>query len=605
MRTLRILNILTCVFCFKSESVLALPDQSCETFFCGPDLGGTLAGWLEWMTGFSPWDDKSNSGTPPTSPLPKTPNDGGANIPGLDSVPSTQADPFELFVTSEEDCKGDPNNPSSESDAASQNVRYCDVAMARLIWPARCDDTEQNTKTASTLAGMDNQFKTSKDPLCPLQGGVAFWLANITPSQSKALMQDAAAVRAITADRQYKIDDLSRVNSMADKRQILTADRQQNHLKKRDTLTVVKQSPADPSLAFLSTSQRPQGTSKSPSTYSSFSNAGKGVRVYLIDTGLDYLNSEFDNLDYVNVELDHPRLEWIFAEDVPAQKGDMDREGHGTCLSSKIAGKFSGVAKEASLIMAKTSLSLGSFLDVLGKVVQHMKTRMDTWGWVVVNIAAGWTFADPSSDLNAMKMKDYIATLVNVYQAVVVVSAGPDHQKNLGDINTYPALLSLDHNIITVGAVRSTHLNDQGASYGQRYPWSRGGDALSVSAPGFGTCSTTNDVTLNDWEGASFAGAVVSGLVASFLSIPVLHNYFAAQASIPAAVRDYVEKMQRRRFQAQLAVWNGLESDDVNPEFATGNADDDSGPLWQWIPPLWSNNPVTDPAPPQPPNRRL
>ena len=58
-------------------------------------------------------------------------------------------------------------------------------------------------------------------------------------------------------------------------------------------------------------------------------------------------------------------------------KGDMDREGHGTCLSSKIAAKFSGVAKEASLILAKTTLSLGSFLDVLGKVAQHINTRID------------------------------------------------------------------------------------------------------------------------------------------------------------------------------------------------------------------------------------
>lgn len=560
-----------------------MPGQDCETFFCGPDLGGTLVRWLDWMTDFSTSVDRPNSKTKPVPQFPKSPNDGGANIPGLDNVPSTQADPIEVFVTTD-DCKADPNSASSEGEAASQNLRDCDVATARLIWPVRCDDAEQNTKTASTLAGMDNYFKTSKDPLCPLQGGVAFWLANITPAQSKALMQDPAAVRAVTANRPYKYDDLSKVNSRVDKRQLPAADRQQSRLKRRDTLTVVKQSPADPSLAFLSTTQRLQGTLNSDSTYSYFSNAGKGVRVYLLDSGLDYLNAEFDHLDYIDIEIGSARLEWIYAEDVPAQKGDMDHEGHGTCLSSKIAGQSFGVAKEATLVMAKTNFSLGSFLDVLGKVVEHMKSRTDVWGWTVVSIAAGWTFMDPSNDVDTIKMKDYIATLANVYQAVVVVSAGPDYQNNFGNVNTYPALFSRDHDIITVGAVRSTHLNDQGASYGQRYPWSRGGDALIVSAPGFGACSTLNDDNIYDWEGASFAGAIVSGLVASFLSIPVLHNYFAAQASIPAAVRDYVEKMQRRRFQAQLAVWNGLESDDINPEFSTNLGDD--GPLWQWIPPL-------------------
>ena len=601
MRGSRILAIHTCFFYFKPDPVLALPDQSCETFFCGPDIGGTLAGWLEWMTESSPWDDKPSSKPPTTQQLPQSPNDGGANKPYLDNVPSTQEYPIEIFVTAEEDCKANPDSPTSKSDAASQS---CDVATAKLIWPARCDDTTQNTKTASIIRGMDNHFRTSKDPLCPLPGGVAFWLAKITPSQSKALMQDAAAVRAVTANRPYKNDNLRRVYSSAHKRQVPTANYQKSHLKKRDSLTVLTQSPADSSLAFLSTSRRSQGASKPHYTYSFFSYAGRGVRIYLIDSGLDYLNFEFDHLNDGTAE-PYPRLEWIFAEDVPAQKGDMDREGHGTCLSSKIVGKDCGVAKEASLVIAKTSLSLGSFLDVLGKVVQHIQTRMDTWGWIIVNISAGWSFVDPSSDLNAIKMRDYIAALTNVYQVVVVVSAGPDHQNNFGNINTYPALFSLDHNIITVGAVSSTNNNNQGTSYGQRYPWSCGGDALTVSAPGLGKCSTTNDVTLNDWEGASFAGAVVSGLVATFLSIPVLHNYFAAQASIPAAVRDYVEKMQRRRFQAQLAVWNGLESDDVNPEFGTGDADDGSSPLWQWIPPLWSNNPVADPAPPQSPNRRL
>lgn len=603
MRTSRNLAILICVFYFRSESVSALPDQSCETFFCGPDIGGTLAGWLEWMSEGWSWDSKSNQNTPTTAPqqLPQSPTkDGGANKPYIDDVPSAQEDPIEIFVTAEEeDCKVNSNSPNFQSDAASQNLQYCSVATARLIWPTRCDDATQNTKTASIIGGMDNNFKTSKDPLCPLPGGVAFWLANITPSQSKALMQDATAVRAVTANRPYKNDDLRKVSSRAKyERQVLpAADYTKSRLRKRDRLTVVKQSPADPSLAFLSTTRRlPQGGTSNPRyTYSFFSYAGKGVRIYLIDSGLDYLNFEFDHFEDLNAEL-YPRLEWIFAEDVPAQKGDMDRDSHGTCLSSKIAGQYCGVAKEASLVMAKTSLSLGSFLDVLGKVVQQIQTRMDTWGWTVVNISAGWTFSDPSSDLSAIKMRDYIVALTNIYQVVIVVSAGPDHQNNYGNINTYPALLSLDHDIITVGAVRSTdNTNDQqgaSSSYGQRYPWSRGGDALTVSAPGFGTCSTTNDVTLNDWEGASFAGAIVSGLVATFLSIPILHNYFVTQPSIPAAVRDYVEKMQRRRVQAQLAVWNGLENDDDdddglnNQEFGTGDPDDGSSPLWQWIPPL-------------------
>lgn len=319
MRTLRSLAIIACVFYFKSESVSALPDQSCETFFCGPDIEGTLAGWLEWMTEGSPWDDKPNQKSPTTPQLPQSSKDGGANKPYLDNVPSTQEDPIEIFVTAEEDCKAHPYSPNAQSDAASQNLQYCNVATARLIWPARCDDTTQNTKTASIIGGMDNNFKTSKDPLCPQPGGVAFWLANITPSQSKALMQDAAAVRAVTANRPYKNDDLRRVYSRANKRQVPAADYSKRRLRKRDRLTVVKQSPADPSLTFLSTARRLQGTSKPRYTYSFFSYAGKGVRIYLIDSGLDHLNFEFDHLDDVNVD-PYPRLEWILPKTCPHRR---------------------------------------------------------------------------------------------------------------------------------------------------------------------------------------------------------------------------------------------------------------------------------------------
>lgn len=76
---------------------------------------------------------------------------------------------------------------------------------------------------------------------------------------------------------------------------------------------------------------------------------------------------------------------------------------------------------------------------------------------------------DPSSALGAFSIKDYIAILAYVSQAVVVILHGSRLAKKKGNIITYQALLSLDRNIITVSAVRSTHTNNQGTPNGQQY----------------------------------------------------------------------------------------------------------------------------------------
>lgn len=46
--------------------------------------------------------------------------------------------------------------------------------------------------------------------------------------------------------------------------------------------------------------------------------------------------------------------------------------------------------------------------------------------------------------------------------------------------------------------------------------------------------------TLNNCKGASFAEAVVLGIVVVCFFSPVLSSYFVAQANISAAVREYV-----------------------------------------------------------------
>lgn len=59
-----------------------------------------------------------------------------------------------------------------------------------------------------------------------------------------------------------------------------------------------------------------------------------------------------------------------------------------------------------------------------------------------------------------------------------------------------------------------------------------------------------------DREGDGFAGAVVTGLVAYFLSIPVLNNAFRAERSVPKAVRNRLQFMAYERYPGQAFIWS-------------------------------------------------
>lgn len=50
---------------------------------------------------------------------------------------------------------------------------------------------------------------------------------------------------------------------------------------------------------------------------------------------------------------------------------------------------------------------------------------------------------------------------------------------------------------------------------------------------------------------------------------------------------------------------NELVNHDINSKVGTDDANDYSRPLSRWVSPILSDNPVTDPAKPQPLNRRL
>lgn len=547
-------------------SASALPSlesrQTCETLFC-PNIEDTLGSVLNWFF--------QNSQDQETIPLPPVANDDQERPnPSV----NTNSDPdINIFVTAQpqgpEPCQATPA-PAIQGKVGNvgANMQSCDEATEKIVWPVSCDDQAANEITERMLSEMDNQYWASTNPLCPSQGGIAFWVARLTSDQILAIRRTkGTAVRDITPNTPFTMNDLRRVPAAQKKTPVKAKARP---LKKRGSLYVKKQLAADLSLTFLST---PEGKTNENRGYAYLSSSTgsskirKTIRIYVIDSGYDWLNSDFQQ---------HASVRWLYANGVPKEESDIDPNGHGTCVFTKIGGRRFGVFKEAEMVMVKSRAREASFLNALSKIIFDRQKDIDMGndmrGQVVINISGGWILPDgaPVPQL----LIDYIQDLVVSKQAVVVTSAGRDDQNSWGEIVHMPASLAASYDIITVGAVNP----EPGPSYGARYAWSPGGDALTVNGPGRGMCQIPNDKKFQ-MEGPSMAGAVVSGLVAYFLSIPELQAHFQAHANLPLAVKEFLQStMSIRRYQAQKSVWNGLDFDDntltYDPRFNP----------WQYIP---------------------
>lgn len=239
--------------------------------------------------------------------------------------------------------------------------------------------------------------------------------------------------------------------------------------------------------------------------------------------------------------------------------------GSETCIGTKIAGTLYGVAKEVELIVVKISPTAGSFVDGLGLVLTDLQQREKrgflTVGRIVVSTRSGWaTVADPELDSTVgiiwLEMRQRILALVQDFQAVFVASAGRDARSDYPDIHLWPAALAPNIPIIVAGTVMATDQNYNG----QRFPWSHGGDKLTVSAPGNGQCKD-NMNHMQHVEGYGLAAAITSGLAAYFLSLPDLADYWRLnQGNIPTTMIAYLQTMSYRRYGAEKSVWNGMDA---------------------------------------------
>lgn len=426
---------------------------------------------------------------------------------------------------------------------------------------------------------MDPKLLTQRHPRCGKNEGVFFWLAWLTPGQVETLRTDSLDVESIVANIEAEglrmgVDPRVQSNEPDFTKTPLVPKtwKRSTRVEKRSKVNVVEQVVADLSLNFLSTAPGKQ----MHSTYKYFAQAGTGVTVLVIDTGLGRTSSDIGRARIIHR---------IYAVDIPVdyRESDLSTERIGTCVAQKIGGLTFGVAKKARFVIVTAKPNYASVISALAEVIFYLDGVRDTEkqktrGRTVINQRMSFSPNKREEAIVSQRFKELLEPLVNDHQAIVVTAAGEadegDPNPN-NNIKTYPAKLSLTHDIVVVGAVLVSRDPSQ---YGISYPGpSAFREQNIIYAPANGLCdraisipsNNNNPVTMAPSSSRSssiISTAMVSGLVAYFLSLPDLANnkFRKGGANTPAAVIEYLQQMSypRRGGGSLPAVWNGLDAED-------------------------------------------
>ena len=216
-------------------------------------------------------------------------------------------------------------------------------------------------------------------------------------------------------------------------------------------------------------------------------NSGTGVKVAIIDTGIDYSHPDLD--DNFNSEL----LGYDFADN---DNNPMDYDGHGTHCAGIVAAEDNeigviGVAPDADLYALKvfTDAGSGSYSDVVSALEWSIDNGMD-----VISMSIG-SKGDPG-------IEPWIDA---AYGAGIILIGSAGNEGNpagRGDNVIYPAKYK------NVTAVAATDISDE------RARWSSTGPDVELSAPGVSIYSTYLDNRYAYMSGTSMACPHVAGTAA-------------------------------------------------------------------------------------------
>ncbi|GGV09966.1 type VII secretion-associated serine protease [Streptomyces litmocidini] len=296
---------------------------------------------------------------------------------------------------------------------------------------------------------------------------------------------------------------------------------------------------------------------------------GKGVRVAVIDTGVDDVNPQLraavdarSGKDFLKPDKDNPS---VGDEKRGKTDGTVDEVGHGTKVAGIIAARsrkgtgFVGLAPEATIIPIRQNDEKNSGKsDTMAQAITY---AVDKAGADVINISQDTT--QPLGPDSPMAKAVAHAIEKNV---VVVASAGNDGMDGKPK-KTYPAAFP------GVLAVASSDRNNERAAFSQSGPM------VGVAAPGVDIVSTVPGGGQCVDNGTSFSAPYVAGVAAL---LRAKYPKWSAAQIVARIEQTAVRSVNGRDDHVGWGV--------VDPVGALAD-----------LPGVPASSPVPDPGPPKPP----
>ena len=370
---------------------------------------------------------------------------------------------------SAEAAKSKESTGQSSSSSSNSNANQNSNSSSRSTSKKESSESANSTTTCQSTVGKSKVSETCSD-----------FIIVFTPGSSVSARANAVSAANSKVIREYSnVFKGALINGPAAK---IAALRNNPNVKFLEADATVKSTVIDTSPGW-GLDRIDQRTLPLSSTFDDGDRNATGIKVYIVDTGINTQHSEFSG-----------RVDSGYSA---VTGGVEDCNGHGTHVSGIVAGSKYGVAKGAVLVPVRVldCTGSGSYSSVIAGL-----------DWIAANAPLG-TSAVVNMSLGGAASSTIDSAVKNLISRglSVVVAAG---NSSTDACTASPARVT---EAITVGA---TGITDQVASY------SNIGSCLDVFAPGSGITSswigsTTASSTLN---GTSMASPLVAGIVARFIA---------------------------------------------------------------------------------------